>query len=185
MLLDGATGAILDQSLDYGFGGIAIAVADMIDDKGGTYDEIVLVTAYGPIDSAANPVHATVRVLDHDGTNLSDPSKTGFMEEASARVGNSQTTPMRPGFGACGVAVANVDLNTSDPEIIVTTLTGELVVYPWNRSTKTIGPPIYHAVLEGALGAWNSIIVRDIAPADGKPEIYIAGASGIRRFDVQ
>ncbi|MEZ5963779.1 MAG: hypothetical protein R3F56_08030 [Planctomycetota bacterium] len=44
--------------------------------------------------------------------------------------------------------------------------------------------PLFRKVVEGSLGAFNSIVIADL-DADSKPEVYIAGSSGIRRFDFQ
>lgn len=42
------------------------------------------------------------------------------------------------------------------------------------------------AVVEGSLGAFGSIVVANLAPdPNDMPEVYIAGSSGIRRFDFQ
>jgi hypothetical protein len=80
--------------------------------------------------------------------------------------------------------VTNLDA-TPEKEVLVTTLNGELVVFPCD-SSGILGAPLVQNVHEGSLGAYNSILLEDrIAPA-GKPErIYIAGSAGIRCFVVQ
>jgi len=121
-----------------------------------------------------------VRVLDVDGTTklkeLSPPTPIGDPYATNHDLA---------GFGACGIAVADLSSPPDGvPEILVTTAHGELVVFPWNPSTRRIGPPLYARILEGALGAFHSIQVADLFPPFGKPEVYIAGSYGIRRFDV-
>ena len=76
---------------------------------------------------------------------------------------------------------------SAGPEIIVTTLNGELVVFP--QTNGVIGQtPLYRNVFDTSLGAFNSIVVGDLDPfinlPAGKPEIYIASSTGIRKFFV-
>ena len=95
-----------------------------------------------------------------------------------------------PGFAACGIAVA--DLNETGqpnptPEVIVTTLNGEFVVFG-QAGGATLNPtPLYRAVLDGQLGAFNSIIVGDLDNDffGPKPEVYIATSLGVRKFYAQ
>lgn len=43
--------------------------------------------------------------------------------------------------------------------------------------------PVYRTVVEGSLGAFGGIVIDNLDPSHPKPEVYIAGSSGIRRFD--
>lgn len=82
----------------------------------------------------------------------------------------------RGGFGVMGMCLADV-LPDSGDELIVTTIAGDLFVYnttSWNL--------LYRTWVAGALGSYNSIIVKDCEPTIPGPEIYIAGSLGIHRF---
>ncbi len=88
------------------------------------------------------------------------------------------------GSGVCGIAVA--DLPTTPPiakTILVATLNGELVVF--QQTNGVVNPnPLFRTVVAGGIGAFNSIVVADLEPDPAsKPEVYIAGSSGLRRFD--
>ncbi len=154
---------IRTQSADYGFGGMALALGDFTGDG---FDEVVFAPYYDTVDSAGNDATATLRVLTHDGTN--------FVPHL--------TVPMPTGAGALGYAPSGIALHdfTADgvPEIVVTTLTGELFVF--DGSSAALLDTEY---VEGAVGALNSIVIADLVGADGKAEVYVAGSMGIRRFD--
>jgi hypothetical protein len=79
-------------------------------------------------------------------------------------------------------------LTTSPPiskAIFVATLNGELVVF--QQTNGVVNPnPLFRTVVPGGIGAFNSIIVANLVPdTASKPEVYIAGSSGLRRFDFQ
>ena len=42
--------------------------------------------------------------------------------------------------------------------------------------------PIFRTALDGPVGASNSIVVQDLYPVDGKPEVYVATSRGIIKF---
>jgi hypothetical protein len=89
------------------------------------------------------------------------------------------------GYGACGIAVADLDFPTNGvAEIIVTTLNGELVVF--GHYLGTLQAPRFAAVVDGQLGAFNSIVVADldgtIHTPPAKLELYMASSTGIRKF---
>ncbi len=85
--------------------------------------------------------------------------------------------------GACGIA-ALVLPNSTSRSILVTTLNGELVVFA--QTNGVVDPnPVFRRVVEGSIGAYNSIVLANLDPVDAKPELYLGGSSGIRRFDVQ
>ncbi len=70
------------------------------------------------------------------------------------------------GYGACGIAVADLDETgqpNPTPEILVTTLNGEFVVFA--QTGGVIDPtPRFHTIVDGQLGAFNSIVVGDFDP---------------------
>lgn len=55
-----------------------------------------------------------------------------------------------------------------------------------DRDQRAVGvidsPPIFRTVLDGSVGAFNSIVVQDLYPVDGKPEVYVATSRGILKF---
>ena len=64
----------------------------------------------------------------------------------------------------------------------MTTMNGELVVF--TQSNGVINPvPLYRHVVEGSIGAFSSIVLANLEPTSTKPQLYLAGSYGIRRFD--
>ncbi|MCC6673427.1 MAG: hypothetical protein IT458_20380 [Planctomycetes bacterium] len=174
MVLDGATGAILAESEDLGIGGCALAVANL---DGDPQEEIVFAPIFDNIGGAGTPMRSSVYVLKYQA------GTPPVLQRISQRpIGTPGTA--RPGYGACGVAIAELDAASADREILVTTLNGELVVFPCPGGS--LGTPLFQNVYEGSLGAYSSILLEDRLPPAGKPErIYIAGSAGIRCFVVQ
>ncbi len=190
ILLNGTTGEIRAQSEDLGFGGMALAAADL---DGDGIDEILFAAATSPIDAhgpnatappnaSGNPARSWLHVLRYDA---------GFLvRHSSVPIGDPFLSGHDlPGFAACGIAVA--DLNETGqpnptPEVLVTTLNGEFVVFG-QAGGATLNPtPLYRAVLDGQLGAFNSIVVRDLDNTNlSKPEVYIASSIGVRKFYAQ
>ena len=65
---------------------------------------------------------------------------------------------------------------------------GEIAVFAHNNGA--INPAaVFRRVVEGSVGAYNSIVIENLDPSaaggGAKPEVYMAGSSGIRRFDIQ
>ncbi len=99
------------------------------------------------------------------------------------------------GYGACGIAVADLDETgqpNPTPEILVTTLNGEFVVFA--QTGGVIDPtPRFHTIVDGQLGAFNSIVVGDFDPCnlpepgdlhrehDRNPEVLCAVISMTKR----
>lgn len=175
MVLDGTTGRIVRESADYGLGGMALAIANL-DDQGP--DEILYAPLYDPIVPGVQSVRSTLRVFGDGGGSA-------LQLLSSVPVGESGNADF-PGYGTCGIAVA--DLTDHHLElgkvVIVTTLNGELIVFAV-ESGAIIAQPLFRLAVEGAIGVLNSIVVADLDPADTKPELYLAGSAGIRRFDFQ
>ena len=172
VVIDGDTGALLCQSDDFGVGGCALALADL-DSVPGL--EIVTAPLYSPVDASANLVQCHVRVHKLTGANLSlvsNPVPLGTPTNANA-----------PGVGACGIAAADLDAGYPGKEILVGTLNGELLVFSQNAGVID-STPIYRTILDGSVGAFNSFVVQDLHPADGKPEVYVATSRGIVKFNL-
>jgi hypothetical protein len=185
IVLDGNNGQILVQSEDLGFGGMALAVADLNSPPDGQ-DEIIVAPAVSPADAVPPPMPYTngghmrsfVHVLRHNGTAL--------VRVSTQPIGDPYATHVLHGYGACGIAVADLDFPTDGvPEVIVTTLNGELVVL--GQVNGVLGAPRFQTIVEGQLGAFNSIVVGDFDQVwyGNKPEIYIASTTGVRKFYVQ
>lgn len=165
----------LQESADYGWGGMALAVGDL----GGGTDaraEIVMGTVAGSTTFSETDLSGYLQSLHWDAT-------TGqLVLDSRTRLG---------AWGICGLAIANIDATTTDPELIVCTAEGDLMIFELVGGTQ-IGTKLYHRGFEGAVGMYNAMHVGDHvdnvtgAPTpDSKLEIYLAGSLGLRRLDVQ
>ncbi|MGE3354463.1 MAG: hypothetical protein AB7O84_22220 [Planctomycetota bacterium] len=74
-------------------------------------------------------------------------------------------------------------------------LDGHLLVFSLDAVTGEIvsQPPLYQTRVEGAVGAYNSIVISDLVDAsgasevpgtDGVNELYVAGSLGLRRWSL-
>ena len=153
---------------------MALAVGNL--DGNATDDEIVFAPLQDPVDKNSNPARPTLRVLKV----TTGGSGTSFQElDSLALSGPGDMAP----FGVCGIAIADFGTGSARKVyLVVTTVNGELLVYEWDLATKKIGALRYSKILEGAVGAYNSIVVKDLAPVDGTPELYIATSRGIRKW---
>ncbi len=70
-----------------------------------------------------------------------------------------------------------------EEQLVLTTLGGDLVIIDIHKSGNTVslGALRQWDILDGSLGANNSILIRDL-DGDGKNELYIAGSLGVRKF---
>jgi hypothetical protein len=169
-------GTVAASSPDLGHGGAALAVR---------------ATAFGAdIYFGVFTHHAPP--LNTQQTSLGDADVlTGAIHQFSFTVGNPGSLSLvrtielppnapgigaRGGFGVMGMCLADVLPDTGD-ELIVTTIAGDLFVY--NTTTWSL---LYRTWVAGALGNYNSIIVKDCEPTIPGPEIYVAGSMGIHRF---
>ena len=176
MVLDGNTGRIVRESADYGLGGMALAIANL-DDQGP--DEILFAPLYDPIVPGVQSVRSTLRVFGDGGGSA-------LQLLGSVPVGEPGNADF-PGYGTCGIAVADLTDHQLDlgKVVIVTTLNGELIVFAVESGGTINSQPLFRLAVEGAIGVLNSIVVADLDPVDSKPELYLAGSVGIRRFDFQ
>jgi hypothetical protein len=156
----------------------ALALADLNNDG---YDEVVFAPMFSPIPHQGQSVRSHIHVL------TSTPAGDGLADLPLSTIPVAGTVPADDfvGFGACGLAI--LDLPTTPPinkAIVVTTTNGELAVF--SQSNGVIqGTPLFRRVVEGSIGAFGSIVLADLDPTSPKPELYLAGSSGIRRFDFQ
>ena len=189
-------GRILAQSEDLGFGGMALALADL---DGDGYAEVVCAPAIAPIDAEQVPIdmvppgppfrsgwsQSFVHVLKYQAM----PERK-LVRVSSAPIGDPYRAEHLHGFGACGIAVADLDETGQPdptPEILVTTLNGEFVVF--GQSGGVIDRNWrFHTIVDGQLGAFNSIVVGNLDPQIGsvgaRPEVYISSTTDIRKFYV-
>ena len=176
LLLSGTNCQLIAESKDYGLGGMALAVGNLDADP---QDEIVFAPVYSPMPHTGQKVRSYLHVLDG--------STPGTLTEVGAPVpvGDLNSDDFL-GWGACGIAIA--DVPPHGKLIFVATLNGELAVFRPLASGAIDPNPVFRRVLEGAIGAFGSIVVADLVPDPpplSKPELYLGGSSGVRRFDFQ
>jgi hypothetical protein len=175
------TGTIAAQSADFGFGGTAMALADLDPTPVG-YSEIVFASTFSPIDvpvpappgTHSGHMRSHVHVLKYQGGALQTISTQPLGDPYS-------TTHDFHGYAAAGIEVADLTQD-GKPEVIVATMHGELIVF--EQTNGVLGAtPIFRTIVEGSLGAFNSIVVGDFDTVNGsKPEVYIACSMGMRKF---
>ncbi len=181
-LLNGNDGTILTESADYGFGGMALAVADIYNNGNDGLSEILFAPIYSPIEGSGGSVRCYLHVLTSNAAGTALEAAPGAAPYVVGEAGNIDFH----GYGVSGIAIIDHPLVNLNKGIVVTTLNGELVVLA--QTNGVIHPlPVWRGVVEGSLGGFGSIVIEDLDPAlpTGKPEMYIAGSSGIRRFDFQ
>jgi hypothetical protein len=170
MVLSGTDGKILAESADYGLGGMALALADLTGDG---LDEVLFAPIYSPIAHTGGTVRSHLHVLSGASGTLAEISSIPVGEP-----GNDDFL----GYGACGLAVADIPNPAISKAIFVTTLNGEIAVF--GQTNGAVNQVLFRKVVEGSVGAFNSIVIDNLAPdAGSKPEVYMAGSYGIRRFD--
>jgi hypothetical protein len=137
-------------------------------------DEVVFAPLYSPIPWDGGFVRSHLHVLTGASGALSPVSSVPVGE-----AGNDDF----PGYGTCGIAIADLPGTPAGKEIVVTTLNGELVVF--GQSSGVVNQtPLYRTVVQGSIGAFNSIVIANLEPDTmDKPEVYLPGSYGIRRFD--
>ena len=128
-------------------------------------------------------MRAYLHVLKYEGG-----ATPRLVRHSTVPIGDPYASHDLHGFGACGIAVK--DLNETGetnpkPEVLVTTLNGEFVVFA--QTGGVLNPsPLFRDVLDGQLGAFNSIVVGDLDSErnQNRPEVYIATSTGVRKFYV-
>jgi hypothetical protein len=114
---------------------------------------------------------------------LTGDSQGGLTQISSVPVGDPNNEDFI-GYGACGIAVLDLPGTPAITKgILVTTLNGELVVFAQTNGAIDSNP-VFRKVVEGSIGAYNSIVLANLDPTHSKPELYLGGSSGIRRFDL-
>lgn len=164
---------------DFGWGGSALAVRRE-NPPGGELLRIWLGTLYDP---PARP-----RAYgDPNGTLRDDEVAAGGVHVVTWTAAGGCSRPVRertffPGsgdrgaYGIVGLAVAELLPGSPGDELIVTTLSGDLLVL----QADTLAT-VWRTHLSGAIGFYDSIVVDDL-DGDGRPELYVAGSLGLWRF---
>lgn len=175
-LVNSDTGVKICESDDFGYGGLAMAVSDL--DADPTTDEVVFSPLHDQVNHVSQPARPTLRVL----RVVASGSGHAFAPVASLPLSGPQD--IAPSC-VCGLAVADFGTGTARKVyIVVTTLNGELLVYAWDPVNAQFGALVHSQIVEGSLGAYNSILIHDLSTTNGaKPELYIAGSRGMRRWD--
>lgn len=181
----------LAESDDYGCGSVALTCGDL---DGDHIDEVLVGTLAAPTRATEDPqapasagfygMQGYVHVLRYD-------AQQGHLVEVARTL---------VGVGVFGLKVAEIDASSTGPELIATTLEGDLMVFGADDILSSGATPLYHYRFPGSVGAYNSILVRDLvthvpgtggnggevhAGSDGVPEVYVAGSSGLRRLIVR
>ncbi|MCB9883783.1 MAG: hypothetical protein H6834_18480 [Planctomycetes bacterium] len=179
---------IVTESRDFGCAAVGLACADLTNDG---IDEVLVGTFVAPDRTttgapSSTPFHdmkGFLHVLQFDGQT------SKFVELARRPIG----------VGVFGIAVGEVDGTTTEPEVVVGTLEGDLIVFNTTSSGTLVEPPLCTRAFPGAVGGFNSIHIADLltyggnppeytytpGSPDGKAEVYFASSSGLRRLVVQ
>ncbi|MCB9882907.1 MAG: hypothetical protein H6834_14065 [Planctomycetes bacterium] len=186
----GSRVVVLAESSDFGCAAVGLATGDLDGDQ---LDEILVGTLVAPARTT-------------EDVNTPGPpgfgAMHGYVHVLKYEPGNQQLKEMsrlEVGVGVYGLAIADLDPTTTQPEVVVATLEGDFFVYETtslSSGPELIDPPLYHERFIGAVGAYNSIRVADLVTytagsptpspgSDGKKEVYFAGSSGLRRLLVQ
>jgi len=165
------------ESADYGYGGAALAVA-----ANGTTNQTDIyfgVISYYPnnqyhsgqsTDPSVDNMTGAVVALHWNGTAFSS-SQLKILETGGEKA-----------FGVCGIAVGDLIPTSPGDEIVVGTLDGKLLVYE-RLANGNFGALLYQTVLEGSVGAYNSMVIADLGPTPlAGNALYVAGSFGLRKF---
>ncbi len=86
------------------------------------------------------------------------------------------TRPCAPTVSAVVGMVLGDLLPASGDELVVSTLSGDVIVYSADTMTE-----LWRTHVHGAVGCYNSLRIEDLDD-DGHMELYVAGSSGLRRL---
>jgi hypothetical protein len=82
-------------------------------------------------------------------------------------------------YGVCGIGVGEIPTGGGD-KIVVGSLDSHLLVYE-RQADGNFGSLLCQAQVEGAVGAYNSIVIADLDGTAGN-ELYVAGSLGLRKW---
>ncbi|MGE3172789.1 MAG: hypothetical protein AB7O97_09185 [Planctomycetota bacterium] len=187
--------SLQNKPLDFGTGGMALAIGPAR--PGGRCSIYVGAMAFFADDSnfAAGSTQpddqvSAICMVDYQG-NTSFGSSGAFRHPELVLDGSSALAPKV--YGVCGLAVGDILPAVPGPELVVGALDGHLLVFALDPVTGDIvsQPPLYQTRVEGAVGAYNSIVIADLVDdsgaseqpgVDGTNELYVAGSLGLRRW---
>jgi hypothetical protein len=89
----------------------------------------------------------------------------------------------RPGMLVSGMALGDILDTVPGSELVVTTLAGDLYVFQLTASS-IVTPAAVHTWVDGALGAFNSIVIED-TDWDFRRELFVAGSQGVWKWRQQ
>ncbi len=98
-----------------------------------------------------------------------------FGPVSHTRTMNPTPSASRGASAVVGMALGNL-LPTSGDELVVSTLSGDVIIYSADTMTE-----LWRTHVHGAVGCYNSIRIEDL-DNDGQVELYVAGSSGLWRF---
>ncbi len=177
--------AMPPKSGDFGFGGMALAVRSLR--LAGQKSEEPTIF-FGTLTTHADPtrmsadVVASLHLLRRRDPRIRD----GLYEIDRMVFDGLEGRPKL--WGLAGIAVGDLDSGhrdgDPDDELVVSTLNGDLLVYDIVTDANgrpEIGELLYHDILDGAVGACNSIVITD-TDDDSSNEVYVATSIGLRKF---
>lgn len=169
----------VQESRDFGFGGSALAISPSSIASPGAVDVFFASTwdwtksaGYWSTSPYAEPMSSRLAWLRVDPTS-------GSLGEVLHIDLAALGLPWTP-YGACGIAVGELDPSNAVPEVVVGTLAGDLLVFEPQVGGGGL-TLLYATRIEGSVGAFNGLLIEDL---DGNPgnELYVAGSFGLRRF---
>ncbi len=157
---------------DHGFGGMALCVHEFLADG----DPAIL---FGVSTEHATALSGDMTSALHIYRRLQTGS--GLQLDSTIKFDGTIWPKLS---GLTGIAVGKLSIPSfPEEQLVLTTLGGDLVIIDIHKSGNTVslGALRQWDILDGSLGANNSILIRDL-DGDGKNELYIAGSLGIRKF---
>ncbi len=175
-------GTIAATSADYGYGGGALAAKQMANGD----LQIWFGTLYEPPPRPADYPGTAPGILGNGevasgGVHLLtwSPSSPANLTTVQSRGLTPTPSLPRGGYGVVGMAVGDVLAGIPGDELVVATLSGDIMVL--NPTTLT---ELWRTHVPGGVGYCNSIRIANLnAPLDSLNELYVAGSFGIWRFE--
>jgi hypothetical protein len=90
-------------------------------------------------------------------------------------------TGARGAYGVAGMKLGDLLQNVAGDELVVATVSGDLIVYNVDPGTAALTELCRTHVL-GSIGFYNSMAIEDLNN-DGHNELYVAGSLGLWRFN--
>jgi hypothetical protein len=161
---------------DHGFGGMALCLHPRPSDQRPLI-YMATVETHGRTTGDRDMV-SSLHVYNFDGTQQPGQALT----ELGSWVFDGQSGKPKL-WGIAGIAIGELDGTASTPELVLTTVNGDVVVFGMTDTGLLAGngTPLWAVIVDGAVGMHNSILIHDF-DGDQKSELYVAGSAGLRRF---